>query len=88
MIEKDKKVVVVTVAQQYKNREIFYKAELIPYFNEVSKERDPIMRPVENKGRFIHLSTMLDGVKKYTFKDESGNGFEPSQVMGILYGSE
>lgn len=60
-------------------------AEIVPYINNISKERDPIVRQVKHKGRFLHVSTILRNVTVYEYEDTEGVKFSANEIEGRLY---
>ena len=65
-----------------------FRAELVPYFNGVSKERDPMVRQISHHYRFLHLSTIKKMYPRIIFKTEDGGQFGISEVINNLYGNE
>jgi hypothetical protein len=62
-----------------------YDAEIVPYINGISKERDPMVRPIDNPGRFLHLSTLLTGFASHEYEDANGWRFGPKEIIAKLY---
>jgi hypothetical protein len=62
-----------------------YDAEIVPYINGISKERDPMVRPTDNPGRFLHLSTLLIGCSNFEYEDSNGFRFGPRDIIAKLY---
>jgi hypothetical protein len=62
-----------------------YDAEIVPYINGISNERDPMVRQKECPGRFFHLSTLLIGCPNFEYEDETGFIFGPRDIIAKLY---
>lgn len=64
-----------------------YKVDLVPYINDVSKKRDPMIREINNKLQFTHLSTLLEryDVSNILFKTEDGKEFGINDVIKVLW---
>ena len=70
-----------------KEKNIGYKVDLVPYINGISKKRDPMIREIDNKYRFTHLSTLLEryDVGDVIFKTEDGIEFGIKDVIKMLW---
>jgi hypothetical protein len=66
-------------------RDYLYDAEIVPYINDISKERDPMVRQKECPGRFLHLSTLLIGCSNFEYEDSNGFRFGPRDIIAKLY---
>ena len=89
MIEKDKDAVKVSF-QRIASATLMtpggpIEAELVPYVNGISGQRDPMIRPIKNKARFLHMTTIQKYYPRSAFKDEDGVPFGIDDVMGMLY---
>lgn len=59
--------------------------ELVAYINGVSNERDPMIRLVINKARFLHLSTIKCMHPRVVYRDKEGRDFSNEDVIDRLY---
>ena len=97
VIEKDKKTIKVKVLKQLPSGDVMpsvmntfcyedgeFRAELVPYINEISKERDPMIRQISHKHRFLHLFTM-SCMSDILFRTDDGQEFGINKVMDRLY---
>ncbi len=60
-------------------------AEIVPYINDISKERDPMVRQIKHRGRFLHVSTILRNLATYEYEDVEGVRFSAREIEGRLY---
>ncbi len=59
--------------------------ELVPYINDISGERDPMVRLIINNARFLHLSTIKKSHPRVVFRNKEGRDFEAKDVIDKLY---
>ena len=90
MIDEDQKSISVKV---YKlngagDRVFMHDAEIVPYTNAITKERDPLIRQLRYPACYLHLSTILKNYKGYVYEGEDGGTFDPEDVVAILYDDE
>jgi hypothetical protein len=69
-----------------------YDAEIVPYIDDATGELDPIVRRVDDRGRFLHLSTLLKGPIEYEYEMQNKGGgrcrFRIEHIIEKLYGAD